>query len=93
MGDTILPNDFMPRVRAAIVDALDRIVPKPLLRLALHPKLHSFIGLDRIDAVSIWIDNNFMLKRRQKKTQDQHIDEAARAVQRSQLCAGASHFV
>ena len=74
------------RLRAAAVEMVDRLVPKRMLRLALHPRLHAFIGLDRIDAVGTWIDNRFMLKRRQQRTQDQLIVPSTKAYLATRFC-------
>ncbi len=51
------------------------------------PRLHAFIGLDRIDAVGNWIDNNFMLKRRQKRTAEQRINVSTQDYLKTHFCA------
>jgi hypothetical protein len=74
-------------LRGTLVELVDGLVPKPALRLLAHPKLHAFIGLDRIDAVGTWIDNNFMLKRRQKRTAEQPSSAGTRDYLQTHFCA------
>jgi hypothetical protein len=74
-------------LRGTLVELVDLLVPKPALRLLAHPKLHEFIGLDRIDAVGNWIDNNFMLKRRQKRTAEQRINVSTQDYLKTHFCA------
>jgi hypothetical protein len=75
------------RLRALLVDFVDRLVPKRLLRLLVHPKLHAFVGPERIDAIGVWIDNVFMLKRRQKRCHEQQIDQSTKDYLKSRFCA------
>ena len=76
-------------LRGTLVELVDVLVPKPALRLLAHPKLHEFIGLDRIDAVGNWIDNNFMLKRRQKRTAEQRIQRRHADYLKTHFCAAS----
>jgi molybdenum cofactor biosynthesis enzyme MoaA len=75
------------RLRALLVEFVDRLVPKRLLRLLVHPKLHAFVGADRIEAIGGWIDNTFMLKRRQKRCREQQIDQSTKDYLKSRFCA------
>ncbi|HLH12789.1 MAG TPA: radical SAM protein [Methylovirgula sp.] len=73
--------------RARLVDFVDRLVPKKLLRLFVHPKFQEFVGLERIEALGSWIDNTFMLKRRQKICREQHVDQSTEDYLKSHFCA------
>ncbi len=74
-------------LRGTLVELVDVLVPKPALRLLAHPKIHEFIGLDRIDAVGTWIDNNFMLKRRQKIAAEQKTSASTKDYLQTHFCA------
>ncbi len=74
-------------LRGTAVELVDRLVPKSALKLLVHPKFHEFIGLDRIDAVGVWIDNKFMLKRRQKITAEQQTSISTQDYLRTHFCA------
>lgn len=74
-------------LRGTAVELVDRLVPKNALKLLVHPKFHEFIGLDRIDAVGVWIDNKFMLKRRQKITAGQKSSESTRDYLKTHFCS------
>jgi molybdenum cofactor biosynthesis enzyme MoaA len=74
-------------LRGIIVDAVDKLIPKRLLKLLIHPKFHEFVGLDRIEAIGIWIDNNFMLKRRQKMTAEQQTRPSTKDYLKRHFCA------
>ena len=73
-------------LRGTLVELVDKAIPKKALKLLVHPKFHEFIGLDRIDAVSVWIDNTFMLKRRQKVTAEQRSNAATQHYLRTHFC-------
>ncbi len=72
---------------ALLVDFVDRLVPKRLLRLLVHPKFHALVGADRMEALGGWIDNKFMLKRRQKRCSEQQIDQSTKDYLKSRFCA------
>jgi sulfatase maturation enzyme AslB (radical SAM superfamily) len=74
-------------LRGTAVELVDKLVPKRTLKLLVHPKFHEFIGLDRIDAVGVWIDNKFMLKRRQKITAEQQTSVSTQDYLRTHFCA------
>lgn len=74
-------------LRATVVELVDRLIPKRMLRLLVHPKFHKFVGLDRIESVSIWIDNNFMLKRRQSRCQTQPTPADTTDYLKTRFCA------
>ncbi len=74
-------------LRGTAVELIDKLVPKSALKLLVHPKFHEFIGLDRIDAVGVWIDNKFMLKRRQKVTAEQQTSISTQDYLRTHFCA------
>jgi hypothetical protein len=79
-------NELAMRLRASLVDFVDRLIPKRLLRLLVHPKFQAFVGAERIETVGRWVDNAFMLKRRQKRCRDQHIDESTQDYLKSHFC-------
>ena len=79
--------EFAARLRASLVDVVDRAVPKRLLRLLAHPRLHDFIGLERIEALGAWIDNTFMLGRRQKRCREQPVDLSTREYLKTHFCS------
>jgi pyruvate-formate lyase-activating enzyme len=74
-------------LRGTAVELVDKLVPKSALKLLVHPKFHEFIGLDRIDAVGVWIDNKFMLKRRQKVTAEQKSSASTTDYLKTHFCA------
>lgn len=74
-------------LRASVVDLVDVLIPKPLLRLVLRPALNQWIGLDRIEAINYWIDNNFMLKRRQKRCRLQQVETDTAAYLKTHFCS------
>lgn len=80
-------NDLALKLRASLVDFVDRHFPKRLLRLLVHPRLHAFVGAERIETVSRWIDNGFILKRRQKQCREQYIDRSTEDYLKSHFCA------
>jgi len=80
-------NDLALRLRASLVDFVDRLIPKRLLRLLVHAKFQALVGAERIETVGRWIDNSFMLKRRQKRCREQHIDESTKDYLKSHFCA------
>ncbi len=74
-------------LRGTLVELIDKAIPKRALKLLVHPKFHEFIGLDRIDAVGVWIDNKFMLKRRQKVTAEQQSSLSTKDYLGTHFCA------
>ncbi len=74
-------------LRGSLVELVDKLVPKNALKVLVHPKFHEFIGLDRIDAVGVWVDNKFMLKRRQKITAEQQTSVSTQDYLRTHFCA------
>ncbi len=80
-------NVLAMKLRASLVDLVDRLIPKRLLRLLVHPKFQAFVGSERIETVGRWVDNTFMLKRRQKRCREQHIDESTQDYLKSHFCA------
>lgn len=79
-------NELAMRLRASLVDFVDRLIPKRLLRLLVHPKFQAFVGAERIETVGNWVDNTFMLKRRQKRCREQHIEESTQDYLKSHFC-------
>ncbi len=73
-------------LRGTLVELVDKLVPKRALKLLVHPKFHEFIGLDRIDSVGIWIDNTFMLKRRQKIAAEQKTGASTKEYLKTHFC-------
>lgn len=52
-------NVLAMRLRASLVDFVDRLIPKRLLRLLVHPKFQALVGPERIETVGRWVDNTF----------------------------------
>jgi wyosine [tRNA(Phe)-imidazoG37] synthetase (radical SAM superfamily) len=80
-------GEFTVRLRAFLVDVVDRLIPKRFLRLLVHPKLQAFVGAERIEAIGSWVDNRFMLKRRQKRCREQQVSESTKDYLKAHFCA------
>ncbi len=86
-------TEFAMRLGAWFVDFVDHLVPKRLLRLLAHPKFHALIGAERIEAIGGWIDNTFMLKRRQKRCREQQNDQSTKDYLESRFCANPFRMI
>jgi hypothetical protein len=80
-------SELTVRLRAFLVDIVDRLIPKRFLRLLVHPKLQAFVGAERIEAIGSWVDNRFMLKRRQKRCREQQVSESTKDYLKAHFCA------
>jgi wyosine [tRNA(Phe)-imidazoG37] synthetase (radical SAM superfamily) len=80
-------SELTTKFRALLVDGVDFLIPKRLLRLLNHPKFHAFVGPERIEAAGAWIDNTFMLKRRQKRCREQQLEQSTKDYLKSRFCA------
>ncbi len=86
-------TEHAARLGALLVDLVDRLLPKRLLRLLAHPKFHALVGAERIEAIGGWIDNTFMLKRRQKRCREQQVDQSAKDYLKSRFCANPFQMI
>jgi wyosine [tRNA(Phe)-imidazoG37] synthetase (radical SAM superfamily) len=83
-------SELAVKLHALVVDFVDSLIPKRLLRLLVHPKFQAFIGAERIETVGGWIDNTFMLKRRQKRCREQQVAQSTKDYLKSRF--GANPF-
>ena len=64
----------MSNVIAASIPLRDRLKPSNLLKLLVTPKLLRFVGLERVERIDRVINNNVMVKLRQRQCRNQPTD-------------------
>jgi pyruvate-formate lyase-activating enzyme len=79
-------NATLSRLISRLVALAPTAAPKRLLGLANHPRVHDFLGRDRLDAIGGWINNVVMLRLRQRRARQLPRDDDTKAYLREHFC-------